>query len=146
MTTVQDTAAPLAAAIEQLRIVTIAIERGRARIARSRQLGASDFVALLCLHLHGPMSQTELVRRAGLRPSTSTALTDRLESAGVAERRTDPGDRRQFVVATTGLGRQMLDESEALLRAAFPPLSHAELASFTRVLSHIATQVDATIE
>lgn len=145
MNTAQDTA-PLAAAIEQLRIVTIAIERERAQIARSRQLGASDFVALLCLHLHGPMSQTELVRRAGLRPSTSTALTDRLESAGVAERQIDRGDRRQFVVAATDLGRQMLSESEALLSAAFPPLSQAELASFTRVLSHIAIQVDASIE
>ena len=47
----------------------------------------------------------ELVRAFGLRPSTLTAILDRLERQGLVERRPNPDDRRSLFVAPTSTAR-----------------------------------------
>ena len=68
----------------------------------STQLGLRD-VDLDCLDLinrHGPMSPSELARRAGLHPATMTGVLDRLQRAGWITRDRDPtaADRRTVAV------------------------------------------------
>jgi DNA-binding MarR family transcriptional regulator len=54
-------------------------------------------VDLDCLDLidrDGPLSPSELARRAGLHPATMTGILDRLERSGWVTRERDPDDRR----------------------------------------------------
>jgi DNA-binding MarR family transcriptional regulator len=58
-------------------------------------------VDLDCLDLiasHGPLSPSNLARRAGLHPATITGILDRLERGGWAVRERDPSDRRAVLV------------------------------------------------
>jgi DNA-binding MarR family transcriptional regulator len=58
-------------------------------------------VDLDCLDLidrDGPLSPSELARRAGLHPATMTGILDRLERGGWVTRERDPDDRRSVRV------------------------------------------------
>jgi DNA-binding MarR family transcriptional regulator len=64
------------------------------------QVGLRD-VDLDCLDIldtYGPLSPSELARRAGLHPATLTGILDRLERGRWIERERDPNDRRAVVV------------------------------------------------
>jgi DNA-binding MarR family transcriptional regulator len=61
-------------------------------------------IDLDCLDLlgqAGPMSPSELARRAGLHPATMTGILDRLERGGWVARGRDPKDRRAVIVTPT---------------------------------------------
>src|SRR3954452_21567435 len=67
------------------------------------QLGLRD-VDLDCLDIldaYGPLSPSELGRRAGLHPATMTGILDRLERGGWIARERDPNDRRAVLVRAT---------------------------------------------
>ncbi|GAB2712287.1 MarR family winged helix-turn-helix transcriptional regulator [Nocardia thraciensis] len=55
-----------------------------------------DWTCLDLINRHGPMSPTELSRRAGLHPATLTGILDRLQRGGwiMREREPDSTDRR----------------------------------------------------
>ena len=58
-------------------------------------------VDLDCLDLiarHGPLSASELARRAGLHPATLTGILDRLERGGWVARDRHPSDRRAVAI------------------------------------------------
>ena len=58
-------------------------------------------VDLDCLDLvgrHGPMSASELAKRAGLHPATMTGILDRLERGGWIARERHPSDRRAVAI------------------------------------------------
>lgn len=65
-------------------------------------LGPSDYQASSLLDLDGPLTSGELAERLGLSPSATTRVIDRLIVAGIAERVTDPVDRRRTVITHTG--------------------------------------------
>ncbi|MEV4753586.1 MarR family transcriptional regulator [Micromonospora sp. NPDC049559] len=52
------------------------------------------------------LADTLMMSRAGM-----TNRIDRLEAAGLVERRLDPADRRSFLVALTERGREVIDET-----------------------------------
>ncbi|MFF0314734.1 MarR family winged helix-turn-helix transcriptional regulator [Micromonospora sp. NPDC005252] len=56
-----------------------------------------------------PLPARDLADRLGCDRSNVTALVDRLEQAGLVERRTDPTDRRQKTLVVTGDGRAVRD-------------------------------------
>jgi len=64
----------------------------------------------------GDMRMRELARRLGLATSTVTRLVDRLEAAGLAERRTERPDRRSVLVGLTVGGREALEGVRARVR------------------------------
>lgn len=71
-----------------------------AAISRTTGLGHSEMSALEHLQ-HAPeggLTPTQLGGRLGLSSGAVTALVDRLEKAGYAERRPNPRDRRSSVV------------------------------------------------
>lgn len=65
----------------------------------------------------GDLRMRELARRLGLATSTVTRLVDRLEAAGLAERRSERPDRRTVLVGLTTGGREALDAVLARLRS-----------------------------
>ncbi|MFI1971434.1 MarR family winged helix-turn-helix transcriptional regulator [Streptomyces cinnamoneus] len=53
---------------------------------------------LLCLDDAEPQTTGGIAKLTGLTPGSATRLVDRLEKAGLVERRTDPTDRRRALV------------------------------------------------
>jgi DNA-binding MarR family transcriptional regulator len=70
------------------------------RVSGRLDLKASDLDCLELVLRHGPLSPSELARRAGLHPATMTGVLDRLERGGWISRERDPGaaDRRAVTV------------------------------------------------
>jgi DNA-binding MarR family transcriptional regulator len=62
-------------------------------------LSPRDMQAIHLLQLRGPMTPGELGRAVGLASASTTALVDRLESAGYARRERDREDRRKVVIS-----------------------------------------------
>jgi DNA-binding MarR family transcriptional regulator len=58
--------------------------------------------------------QQQLSADMGIDPSAMVTLINDLESAGLAERRRRPGDRRAWVVSITSKGRRTLERAKRL--------------------------------
>ncbi|MBX6389804.1 MAG: MarR family transcriptional regulator [Frankia sp.] len=85
-------------------------------VLRRHKLTVGEFDVLAALRRSGPsctsipskLSEMLMLSRAGM-----TNRLDRLEAAGLAERRLDPADRRSFQIALTERGRQVIDAALA---------------------------------
>ena len=62
-------------------------------------LNATDMECLRILFLQGIATPSELAKRTGLTSGATTAMLDRLEKAGMIERRPNPADRRGTLIA-----------------------------------------------
>lgn len=62
-------------------------------------LNVTDMECLRFLFAKGIASPTELAKHTGLTSGATTAMLDRLEKAGLIERRPNPADRRGFLIA-----------------------------------------------
>jgi DNA-binding MarR family transcriptional regulator len=93
----------------------------------------------------------ELARRLGLATSTVTRLVDRLEAAGLAERRSQRPDRRSVLVGLSAAGGEALQTIRTRLRAllgellaALPPRERRELVRLlTKLLGSLRPQTPA---
>jgi DNA-binding MarR family transcriptional regulator len=66
----------------------------------------------------GSVSMSELAVARNVALNTATSLVDRLVSAGLVERRGDPGDRRVVRVVLTPRGETLMDQLRTIRRAA----------------------------
>lgn len=64
---------------------------------------------LTVLDRQGSMNLTQLSRAVGAIPSSATRLCDRLEAAGLVERQTSAGSRREITLRLSNEGRRRLD-------------------------------------
>lgn len=62
-------------------------------------LNATDMECLRLLSQKGTATPTELAKHTGLTSGATTAMLDRLEMAGLIERRPNPNDRRGTLIA-----------------------------------------------
>ncbi|HXD09418.1 MAG TPA: MarR family transcriptional regulator [Anaerolineales bacterium] len=69
-------------------------------------LNATDMECLRLLFLKGIATPSELARHTGLTSGATTAMLDRLEKAGLIERRPNPNDRRGTLIAPAKLGAE----------------------------------------
>ncbi len=67
-------------------------------------LNATDMECLRLLFLKGIATPSELARHTGLTSGATTAMLDRLEKAGLIERRPNPDDRRGTLIAPAKSG------------------------------------------
>jgi DNA-binding MarR family transcriptional regulator len=100
------------------------IERANQRVRRYLaehldRLDITEIEAHLLARLaaRGPCSVADMYRAFGLRRSTLTNALDRLERRGLITRRTDPDDRRSFLLALTASGTRAAREVIALVDA-----------------------------
>jgi DNA-binding MarR family transcriptional regulator len=82
-----------------------------AEALKSIGLTPAMFAVLNVLGAREGAIQQELSSDMGMDPSTMVSLIDELESAGLAERRRRPGDRRAWEVAITPKGRRTLERA-----------------------------------
>jgi DNA-binding MarR family transcriptional regulator len=130
------------------------IERAFGTAIRAYQTGVDNFDQAMADHIGinrtdarcidlidqaGGMTAGELARAAGLTSGAVTAVIDRLEAAGLAQRVHDPADRRRVRIESTArlwevteqLIGPLVQESQALI----DELSDSEIARFTDFLS-----------
>ena len=90
-------------------------------------------------------SLTELAHASSFDGPTMTGIVDRLEQAGLVERRRHPSDRRVVNVHLTNAGRALHEHlpqvAEETNRAITRGLTDGELAEFTRMLTVIAANL-----
>jgi DNA-binding MarR family transcriptional regulator len=132
----------LSDAVRNLRRLILAAEHYRQSVSLAIGLGTTESQALSSLALHGERGQSDLARDLQLTSSASTALVDRLERQGVAERTRHPRDRRRTIVRLTERGRQIAHESQNCLAHALQLLGPDQLVGFASGLA-VADDLDA---
>lgn len=128
----------MAEAVRNLRQMILAGEHYRQVFANAIGLGTTESQALSYLAVHGDSGQTTLARDLGLTSSASTALVDRLERQGVAERVRHPRDRRRTIVHLTERGLMMVAESQRWLAETMAQVDEDELERVSASLAFIA--------
>ena len=89
----------------------------RAFDARVRTLGMTSQQArlLLLLQVNEGENQGFYAERLEVEPISLTRMIDRMEEAGLLERRRDPADRRAWLLYLTERSRQLIDQVRACL-------------------------------
>ncbi|MEU6081367.1 MarR family transcriptional regulator [Streptomyces sp. NPDC047108] len=70
----------------------------------------AQFRLLVVLSTHGSAKLVTLADRLGVNPSTAMRMIDRLITAGLADRRTNPDNRRETLLRLTDEGRSLVDD------------------------------------
>jgi DNA-binding MarR family transcriptional regulator len=128
-------------AIRSLRALILAGERYRQVLSDYVGLGTTETQAISYLTVHGDRGQNELAADLGLSSGASTALVDRLERQGIAERIPHPSDRRRTLVRLTSRGEGVVKESRAWLAAGFQDVAPEDLAALSTTLRSIADRL-----
>ncbi len=121
----------------------------RAFDERVRALGVTGPQArlLLTLDREGGQNQGFYADRLDVEPITLCRMVDRLEEAGLVERRRDPDDRRAWNLhLTTKANAQvsrLADNIGQMVEEALTGMSDAERSEFTRMLTLIGNNLSA---
>jgi DNA-binding MarR family transcriptional regulator len=140
-----------AAQITKVRLLLrrYATHRTRRVAALCRHVGVSrsDYDAFEALDEFGPLTPRELGALLSLTSGTVTALIDRLEALGWAERELHPNDRRSVVIVGTKKAQKMgRDELKPYLNAvdaATRELTREERAVVIRFLEDLVEKIAA---
>jgi DNA-binding MarR family transcriptional regulator len=123
----------------------------RAYDIRLAGLGLKISEAYLLAHVHdqGPMTQTQLADGLGLGRAATGALVDALERKGLVERSPDAGDRRVWLVASTGTAAPVVDEissiGQALRAQAWSGITRAERRQLSDTLRRLQHNLAAIV-
>jgi DNA-binding MarR family transcriptional regulator len=120
--------------------------RGQATVALSKLgLHTGQEVLLLELDARGPRTQAQLAGALGCEPPSVTVMVQKLEAAGLIERRPSASDGRATVVELTDRGRALMPNlKEVWLRlaeATVAGLSGNSLDNLLAVLGDLATNL-----
>jgi len=118
---VSETVDPSARVLEELGRVIRHLARLSGGPDDGPALTATQRLALFELHEEGPIRLNDLAARMGLSAPTASRAVDALAEAGLAERLTDPDDRRALRIELTAAGRARIDERKAQVADAFRP-------------------------
>ncbi len=131
--------------IGRIHRLALALDVELLRVYAAHGLGAGDFDMLATLRRSGEpyeLTPTELMDRTMVTSGAVSKRLDRLEAAGLVERRVSEGDRRSRIVALTAAGRELMDRAvpehlanEARLLEALSERERAQLAGLLGKLS-----------
>jgi DNA-binding MarR family transcriptional regulator len=130
-------------AVQNLRRTILAGEHYRQVVAAAIGLGATESRALSYLAVNGDTGQSDLAHDLDLTSSAATALVDRLERQGVAERARHPRDRRRSIIRLTERGQAMVGESHRWLAATLARVRSSELETVSASLAIIANDLSS---
>jgi DNA-binding MarR family transcriptional regulator len=98
----------------------------------------------------GPQRLGALASAFGLDPSTITRQVQALEELGLAERKSDPTDRRASILDLSAHGIEVLEQTRAhrrtRLQKALSDWPEADRAEFARLLKKFNASVDRLLE
>lgn len=88
----------------------------RAFDERAREIGVTrpQWLVLSILLLDEGINQGGLAERLEVEPITAGRMIDRMQDAGLVERRADPADRRAWRLYLTERGREIIDRLQPL--------------------------------
>jgi MarR family transcriptional regulator, transcriptional regulator for hemolysin len=123
-----------------------ALRRAFDRRAATLGVTRAQWKVLFRLSRQPGLRQIELADILDVEPITLSRIIDRLEEAGLVERRTDPADRRAWRLELTAKAQPLIAKlrtlAEALMDEAFAGLSNDELelmrAKLTKIRDNIA--------
>jgi MarR family transcriptional regulator, transcriptional regulator for hemolysin len=123
-----------------------ALRRAFDRRAATLGVTRAQWKVLFRLSRQPGLRQIELADILDVEPITLSRIIDRLEEAGLVERRTDPADRRAWRLELTARAQPLIAKlrtlAEALMDEAFAGLSNEELelmrAKLTKIRDNIA--------
>lgn len=119
---------------------------------RARAVGATraQWKALFTLSRHEGINQGGLAELLEVEPITLCRMIDRMEEAGLVERRRDPGDRRAWRIFLTAKALPVIEELRALAdeltAQALRGLSSARLDDLALSLSRIRENLNDSPE
>jgi len=119
---------------------------------RLREIGLSvpQCDVLTTLTEQEGVSQQVLARRLYVTKGNISGLLDRLETAGLVERRSTQADRRQYEIYLTPVGRDAAEKAIALQRAyigsTFGRMDASQLAELERLLVAVRDRIRAEDE
>jgi len=137
---------PVVDAVDAFRALLLTAYSFRQGLAAALGVAVSDTFALSHLAMANSLTAGELAQRAGLAPSSVTAMLDRLERAGLARRTVLPEDRRSQQITLTDRGRRVLALSSQWAESGFATMPAAELAGIARQLRTIGAALDREAE
>ena len=113
--------------------------------ARSSGLSRPQWRVLTMLRRHEGINQGGLAELVEVEPITLCRMVDRLQEAGLMERRADPADRRAWRLHLTAKARALLEEMRpmafSLFDDAMTGLDPAERSDLFRMLERIRTNL-----
>ncbi|MBO1332952.1 MarR family winged helix-turn-helix transcriptional regulator [Streptomyces sp. VRA16 Mangrove soil] len=119
------------------------LTREVAEALRPFGIDGHTLAVLVVIAAEDSLSQAELAGLIGVDRTTMVALVDRLEEAGLVERRRSAQDRRKNVVALTASGRDRLRRAERARaraeRAFLAPLGEGEAQALTAALRRLVS-------
>ena len=105
-------------------------------------LSLAQFEVLARLHFDGPMNQNDQAQLLLVTKGNICGLIDRLETAGLVERRADPADRRANRLLLTAKGTALLAASLpdhlAIIRDRLGGLGEAEQRALGKLAGRVA--------
>ncbi|HOA70540.1 MAG: MarR family transcriptional regulator [Bacillota bacterium] len=108
-------------------------------------MSVSEFLVLRMLAQTGPSRVSQIARKMQITASAVTFLTDKLADKELILRKRDEADRRVVLVSITEKGARVLEELEALRRAAaermLEGLSDSELSGIVAILEKLAGSI-----
>ena len=134
--------------IGRLHRVALALTTELVKVYNAHGLGEGDFDVLATLRRTGEpheLTPTELMDQTMVTSGAVTKRLDRLEGAGLVERRVAGGYRRSRIVVLTEKGRELIDRAapehfanEARL---LEPLTASERATLARLLGKLGASL-----
>jgi DNA-binding MarR family transcriptional regulator len=110
-------------------------------------LRPNEVLALVHLRERGPSAQQTLVELMGIDATNLVAVLNRLEDAGLIERRRDRSDRRRAIVELAAPGEQVLSDLDRALRQVddeiLAGLTLTERQTLIGLLSNLAEHIAA---
>ena len=108
---------------------------------------SAQWRAMFWLSREEGMKQVELAERLDVEPITAGRIIDRLEAAGLVERRRDPVDRRAWRLHLTGTADPVIERlrviAEDVLAGALAGLGQDEISGLRSALARIRENVSA---
>lgn len=123
----------------------LALRRAFERQAAEHGVTRAQWRVLARLHRQDGLRQVELADHLDVEPITLCRMIDRLEEAGLVERRADEADRRAWRIHLTAKAGPLIEElrhiAEAFLGGALAGVSGAEQAAVRDVLARVRANV-----
>lgn len=118
-----------------------ALRRAFDRRAVSLGVTRAQWKVLFRLKREPGMKQVELADKLDVEPITLCRIIDRLEEAGLVERRRDPNDRRAWQLflteASEPIGRQLRALGDELIDEAFAGIARSDIEIARSVMSRV---------